>query len=440
MSLGYSQSLPIDFDDANDNNFTGIDGSVFTADVDPSNASDDVGNIVGGTSQWSSQVKLVLDTYVDFTTSSKTISFRFYTTEAVVMNGLLQFGGEKDGGFAIEKTFATDGNIGWQTIMLDFATATNAFPNAGDPVEHGNYSEVALFTNFGDTGTSTYYFDDISGAVNGDAVPDDLMPTDAPTTPPARDAADVISIYGDAYGTEVGLNNVGWDGSSEYTEETHASNDVLRVDFQTFVGADLGAVQDATNMTHLHMDFWIADDFSAGQVFNPKLSNHTGGAGETDAALATVALPGDGSQNQTWVSVDLELTDSGSGGPWINQKNLGIDAREALTQFLLDPGGTISLAYVDNIYFYKEVTASVEDNQLANFRVYPNPSIDEWIVSSKANTIKVIALYDVLGKEVLNLSPNKSEVKINAINLKQGLYFAKVFTESGITSLKLVKE
>ena len=31
--------------------------------------------------------------------------------------------------------------------------------------------DFSIFTNFGDTGTSTYWFDDVAGAVNGDPVP-----------------------------------------------------------------------------------------------------------------------------------------------------------------------------------------------------------------------------------------------------------------------------
>ena len=82
----------------------------------------------GGGAQYSSLIGLQLDTYIDMTTSEKTITFQFYTTEAVPMNGMLQLNGEQDGGNPIEMRFTTDGNIGWETITLDFNDAKNGHP------------------------------------------------------------------------------------------------------------------------------------------------------------------------------------------------------------------------------------------------------------------------------------------------------------------------
>ena len=97
-----------------------------------------------------------------------------------------------------------------------------------------------------------------------------MAPTDAPPAPPVRDPADVISIYGESYGTAVGLANVPWDVGSEFAEENIASNNVLKIDFVDFLGTQLNSVVDATAMTDFHMDIWILDDFVPGQIFNPK--------------------------------------------------------------------------------------------------------------------------------------------------------------------------
>ncbi len=166
-------------------------------------------------------------------------------------------------------------------------------------------------------------------------------PTDAPSTPPTRAAEDVISIYGEAYGTEIGLTNVTWDDPSQFTEETIAGNKVLNIDLSNgFIGSTLGSVVDATSMTNFHMDFWIADDWEAGQIFNPKWSDHAGGNGETSALELTRAI-GD-TEVRKWVSIDVPLTDF-AGNP----------ARANLTEFLISVASKIGRAYVDNIYFYK---------------------------------------------------------------------------------------
>ena len=94
-------------------------------------------------------------------------------------------------------------------------------------------------------------------------------------------------------------------------------------------------------MTDFHMDIWIADDFAAGQIFNPKWSNHTGGAGETNAFELTRAI-GD-TDAKKWISIDVPITDF-----------TGDATRADLTQFLIGVAGLIDVAYVDNIYFYKD--------------------------------------------------------------------------------------
>jgi serine phosphatase RsbU (regulator of sigma subunit) len=165
-------------------------------------------------------------------------------------------------------------------------------------------------------------------------------PTDAPVAPPTRDAEDVKSIYGEAYGAEVGLANVDWDNGSAFTEETIASNKLLKIDFADFLGTQLNSVVDATAMTNFHMDVWIADDFEAGQIFNPKWSNHAGGDGETNAFELTKAI-GD-TDAKKWLSIDVPITDF-----------TGDATRANLEQFLIAVAGKIGVAYVDNIYFYK---------------------------------------------------------------------------------------
>jgi hypothetical protein len=182
------------------------------------------------------------------------------------------------------------------------------------------------------------YVDNIYFYKGGSAGPS--APTDAPAAPPARDAADVISIYGEAYGAEIGLANVDWDNGSTFAEETIAGNKLLKIDFADFLGTQLNTVVDATAMTNFHMDVWIADDFEAGQIFNPKWSNHTGGAGETNAFELTKPV-GD-TDAKKWIAIDVPITDFA-----------GDATRADLTQFLIAVAGKIDVAYVDNIYFYK---------------------------------------------------------------------------------------
>ena len=228
----------------------------------------------------------------------------------------------------IEQFLTTSVAGEWEELTFPFASA-----------DSDKFNKIVLFFDLNANNTDTYYFDDLmlygTGGSGGG-----MAPTDAPTAPPARDAADVISIYGEAYGAEVGLANVDWDEGSNFAEETIASNKLLKVDFNDFLGTQLNSVVDATEMTNFHMDFWIVDEFAAGQIFNPKWSNHTGGAGETNAFEYTNPI-GD-TDAKKWISVDIPITDF-----------TGNNTRADLTQLLLAVASTIDVVYVDNIYFYK---------------------------------------------------------------------------------------
>lgn len=80
-----------------------------------------------------------------------------------------------------------------------------------------------------------------------------------------------------------------------------------------------------------------------------------------------------------------------------------------------------------------------KDFALESFKAYPNPSQDNWVIESKNINMASIKVYDVLGKQVLALSPDSNEANINGSSLKSGLYFAQIKTAVGISSLKLVK-
>jgi PKD repeat protein len=170
------------------------------------------------------------------------------------------------------------------------------------------------------------------------------VPTDAPTAPTTA-AADVISLFSDEY-TDITVDtwSADWDDASVEDLEI-AGNNVKKISFGDnggFLGVDFSSNSfDASAYTHFHMDYWIADDFAAGQVLNPKWSNHAGGA-EVNAFEYTNAI-GD-TQSGTWVSLDVAIADFAAGSG---------TTRDNLAQFILAGANTIDVVYIDNIYLYK---------------------------------------------------------------------------------------
>jgi len=305
----------------------GVYSYIDNPDADNSlNPSCKVGQIFRDGNQFAN-TQIEFDAKFDFTTNS---GFKLKVWSPTLgTNVLIKLEDKTDDNINVEVSAVTTVASAWEELTFDFG-----------PGESNKYDKIILFFELNSNVVETYYIDDFKlyGDGGGPAAP-----TDAPPTPPARDAADVISIYGEAYGTAVGLANVPWDDPSAFTEENIASNNVLKVEFGSgFLGTDLISVVDASGMTHFHMDFWISDDFSAGQVFNPKWSNHAGGAGETSAFELTRAIGGD--EVQKWISIDVPITDFTAGDN---------TQRAELAQFLISVASTIDIAYVDNIYFYK---------------------------------------------------------------------------------------
>ncbi|HLP63528.1 T9SS type A sorting domain-containing protein [Flavobacterium sp.] len=76
---------------------------------------------------------------------------------------------------------------------------------------------------------------------------------------------------------------------------------------------------------------------------------------------------------------------------------------------------------------------SVAQNEIAGLNVYPNPANNVLFIETELNDVKNIAIYDLLGKQVLNTTTASTEVNVS--NLNSGLYIVKI-TEAGKTATK----
>ena len=106
----------------------------------------------------------------------------------------------------------------------------------------------------------------------------------------------------------------------------------------------------------------------------------------------------------------------------------------------IDPGFIQSGMEIDYVRIYQENPLGTEDFEVSVFKVFPNPTQDVWTVKTSNQNILSIQLFDILGKNVLSLTTNSREVKINANSLKAGLYFARINTINGVNSVKLIKK
>lgn len=162
----------------------------------------------------------------------------------------------------------------------------------------------------------------------------------APT--PDRDAADVISLFSDAY-SNVPVDT--WSASFDQADVSDvqiAGNAVKKYSNLSFAGIEFISSQvNATAMTHLHLDVYTANvssfrvklvDFGPNGVF--------GGGDDTEHEVALSGTSSPALTANAWSSLDIPLS-----------AFAGLTRRANLAQMIISSAS--STAYLDNVYFYK---------------------------------------------------------------------------------------
>lgn len=260
-----------------------------------------------------------------------------------------------------------------------------------------------------------------------------LPPTAAPT-PPNRPAADVVSIFSNAY-TNISFDNfdAGWCGGAATTLVLIEGNETLQkntgvvchgIDFQS-------NRQNLTDFTHVHFDFYITDTNLVGDVFNFKLVNFNGGNSESSALEVNI---NGGTTPQLvaneWVSVDVPITALGGvvGGSLARNDVAQIGITTAM----------VDNVWYDNIYLHKN-TLSVSSFETANIKMYPNPASTEFTIEAR-EVIETVSIYNMLGQEVLIKSINAQETSIDISSLNIGVYIVKASINGNISTSRIIKK
>jgi hypothetical protein len=170
-----------------------------------------------------------------------------------------------------------------------------------------------------------------------------VAPPPTAPTPPTLPAADVISLFSNAYrNVTVDTWSADWD-VADVTDFQIAGDDVKAYSNFQFAGIEFGSQTiNATEMTHFHIDVWVPDD---GTVFRVKLVDFGangifGGGDDSEHEIAFTASSTPPLATETWLPLDIPLAD------FTRLMN-----REHLAQLILS--GNPSKVYVDNIYFHK---------------------------------------------------------------------------------------
>ena len=154
-----------------------------------------------------------------------------------------------------------------------------------------------------------------------------LAPIASAVNPSARDAADVVSIFSDAYTDVAGTNfNPNWNQSTIYSAFDLNGDAIIQYSNLNYQGIEIGATQNVSAMEFLHLDVWTADATD----INTYLISIASGEKFIKTSL----------KKDAWTSITIPISDFTDQGLTVAD----------IHQFKFEGAGSV---FIDNIYFYK---------------------------------------------------------------------------------------
>ena len=417
-------NLPFDFSSANQL-MTADGGSVVTIEDDNDN---DVLQIVGATAAWDNAQINFADNLDLSDDANNTITFKIKPVNGTGSgNHLLKFESATSGGDE-QLEFTTTGTD-WQDISLDF------------PADATQYGRMVIFTDAGDANagvSDTYLIDDI--AVGG------------ASNPPAS---------GNSVTVETSQE---WKG---YVNTYNVSDNAYAFGF-SYPASDLRATATTTSLTlESNIAIWTANATDAAW-FDQDAATQTAilyieassyiesasaynGSDLTFSGSMTTNDIGDGYTLKVFIKAldpnnDYATVVNNSADVTGNDFTISATAAELASGLLVQYGFALTGPLTDpsdtsgSIVLEAPATAGVNENNIIDVSIYPNPSSSNWNFRTGNTVITLVEVFNLLGKRVVSQNNNSTNVAISTQGLTSGIYIARITTEQGTKSVKLIKE
>ena len=243
-------------------------------------------------------------------------------------------------------------------------------------------------------------------------------PTTAPTAPTAL-AANVKSLYSDAYTSVAGFDIPNWGQGQMVSDVTVAANKVLKGDLFTYQGFQFDAINATTlGLTSLHIDVWSADA--------TPIKAYIISAGQDSESVDIVPTAG------AWKGVDIPLSS-------FTKINKG-----AIFQLKLDTAiqPITKVMYFDNIYFSNASTAVVSTTTAPTTAPTAPTALAANVKSLYSDAYTSVAGFDIpnwgQGQMVSDVTVAANKVLKGDLFTYQGFQFDAInATTLGLTSLHI---
>ena|GEM_PF-792629 len=206
---------------------------------------------------------------------------------------------------------------------------------------------TAVFSNLNGGTTYNFAIYSIDGKGNRSAIKELSVTTTGeafvltPAPAPTKAAANVKSIYSDAYTPATTYEYGTWGQSTQVATETVEEDNILHLTNFNYLGFVYATDLDLSDMEYVHIDIlpMQAMDFGITPILRA-----AGSGTATEKSQSVGAL-----NVKEWNSIDIPLT-----------QFAGMDFTQLSHQLKIDKGTGTLTVYVDNIYFWKE---SGDDNE-----------------------------------------------------------------------------
>lgn len=437
VSLGYSQSTDLlqDFESGGIGAaFGGLASATAVADPASGGTNGTVAELITSTAGevWQG-VNIDITSNVELTTQ-RTMTIDVYSTSAISI--LVKVTASSDGG-PDSSTAVSHTGSGWETLTATFDDGLD-----GTAPANGTYTNFVVYPNW-DTGTNAYitppidrtvYVDNITGkAVTTTPDPEPATAAPVPTTADGL----VYSIYNDTNSYTNTFNvQYGFGTASEIDlDATSGVNNAFKVNLNADgFGQGEGGPDDISSYDYLNFNYWYSHTQGT-PGFTFILIDNDGAVQEFAYQIGdTGAGDGENVVQDTWAQASI---------PMSHFTGLGFDDT-VLFQWKVDrynqSGDNGGFLYLDNITFTQGAPLSRDEFSTFESTVYPNPASDAWTISTPNNTIRSVQVFNVLGRQVASQTFDSNQASISVQSLASGIYLARVTTDAGTKTLKLIRE
>ena len=371
---------------------------------------------------------------LDLTTDDKVVTVDVYSESAFMM--LAKTATPSNGG-AESATDASHTGSGWETLTFDFSD-----PKDNTPVANDIFGRILFFpqwngAGWNDSSVTTTYVDNIKGIGYESTPPTGDNSVTIATTQAWNSYVNVFSVSDNSY--QFGFGDIEVVDLRATATETSVT---LEPNISIWTNESTNAVyfdQDAATQTpvaYIEASTYIENSSLANNALTFSGNISTSDLGDGYTVIAFIKSLTSSYSQVAFKSVDISSTGDFTVTATAEEMSQAvIQYGFAVTGPLADPSDTT----LGSVVIGAE-TLGIEDTDIVNVSVYPNPSNSNWNFRTPNTVITSVEVFNLLGKRVVLRKNNSTDIAISTQGLTSGIYIARITTEQGTKSVKLIKE